>query len=131
MERKEAKAVVEPRRREIVCISCPIGCRLVVTARGDEITVEGNRCNRGEVYGREEMLSPKRVVTATIATDSERIPRLPVRTTTALPKEEIDELLNEIYRKRVTLPVRRGDVIFKDFHGTGVDVVAARTIGSV
>jgi len=115
-------------RREMVCISCPIGCRLTVTVSGEVITVEGNRCARGEVYGTEEMRSPKRVVTATMATDSERIPRLPVRTTAALPKELIDGLLNEIYGRRVPLPVRRGEIIIQDYRGTGIDVVAARSI---
>ena len=39
---------------EMVCIACPLGCRLTVTAAaGDEVTVSGNRCPKGEVYARE------------------------------------------------------------------------------
>ena len=117
-----------PTVREMVCISCPIGCRLTVTLDGETVSVAGNQCPRGEVYGTEEMLSPRRVVTATVATDSAVIPRLAVRTTGALPKEHIDELLNHAYKLVVALPVKRGQIIVRDFHGTGIDLVASRDL---
>lgn len=114
--------------RNMICISCPIGCRLTVTMEGETVTVSGNQCSRGKVYGTEEMLAPRRVVTATVATDSEAIPRLPVRTTGALPKEYIDDLLNSAYRLVVPLPVKRGQIIIRDFHGTNIDLIASRDL---
>ncbi len=115
---------------EMVCISCPIGCRLTVKLEGETVTVAGNKCPRGEVYGTEEMLSPRRVVTATVATGSPSIPRLPVRTTGALPKENIDELLNRAYRLTVAPPVTKGQVIIRDIMGTGIDLVSSRDIAA-
>jgi len=54
--------------RKLVCISCPLGCRLTVTWEDErDITVKGNRCAKGESYAQEEILAPKRVVTATVA----------------------------------------------------------------
>ena len=54
-------------KREMICISCPIGCHLTAEWENEEtITISGNKCNRGEIYGREEILAPKRVVTATV-----------------------------------------------------------------
>jgi len=45
--------------RKMVCISCPLGCRLTVTwSEGSEVTVKGNRCAKGESYAREEILAP-------------------------------------------------------------------------
>lgn len=117
-------------KREMVCISCPIGCRLTVTLDGETVSVGGNKCQRGEVYGTEEMLSPRRVITATVATGSASVPRLPVRTTGALPKEYIDELLNRAYRLTVPPPVVRGQVIVHDIRGTGIDLVASRDLAS-
>lgn len=114
--------------REMVCISCPIGCRLTVSLEGDAVRVSGNQCPRGEVYGTEEMLAPRRVVTATVATDSAVVPRLPVRTTGPLPKEHIDELLNHAYKMTVALPVKRGQIIIGDVMGTGIDLVASRDV---
>ena len=89
--------------------------------------MSGNRCPRGEIYGREEMLSPRRVVTATVRTDAEEARRLPVKTTAALPREWIDELLAELYRMEVRLPIGRGEVIIPNVKGSGIDVVATRT----
>ena len=55
--------------REMICISCPIGCRLTVTwedmeeLSGDDISVEGNKCVRGEEYGKEDEHKGPREVT--------------------------------------------------------------------
>jgi CxxC motif-containing protein len=113
--------------KEMVCIVCPVGCRLKVTVRGEEVSVSGNRCPRGEVYGREEILAPKRVVTATCALRSAAHPRVPVGTDGPLPSELIDDLLKEIYRLSVSPPVAMGDVLIENFRGTGVNVKVNRS----
>jgi CxxC motif-containing protein len=114
--------------RKMVCISCPLGCRLTVTwSENSDVSVKGNRCAKGESYAREEILAPKRVVTATVPLLEAAIRRLPVRTSAALPKEHIPALLNEMYRLEVRAPVRRGQILLKDFQDTGVDLVAARS----
>lgn len=112
----------------MVCISCPLGCRMTVTwSDKDDVAVKGNRCAKGESYAREEILAPKRVVTATLPVLDAAVRRLPVRTNRALPKEHIPDLLNEMYRMEVRAPVRRGQILIKDIRGTGVDLVAARS----
>ena len=41
--------------RKLTCIGCPMGCPLVVTMDGGEVvSVTGNTCKRGEIYGRKE-----------------------------------------------------------------------------
>jgi CxxC motif-containing protein len=139
--------------RELTCIVCPIGCRLSAEeTAGGEISVIGNRCPRGAVYAVEEIRAPKRVVTATCRLgpagacadepeggDSElrkrmrrrglcEPRRLPVKSSAPCPKDRIDELLGDIYAAAVTPPVRRGDVVIRDWKGTGIDVVAARAL---
>jgi len=120
------------KQREIICISCPMGCRLTVSwtePPGTEtITVKGNKCPKGEEYGREEILAPKRIVTATCAVDSRLIARAPVRTDAPLPKELITELLEEAYSLELKLPVLSGKVLIEDFRGSGVNLIAGRTI---
>lgn len=54
--------------------------------------------------------------------------RVPVRTRTAFPKERIFELLMLLSTLEVPIPVRRGDLIVPDALGTGIDVIATRTI---
>jgi CxxC motif-containing protein len=112
---------------ELICIACPIACRLSVAQTSDgAVSVSGNRCPRGELYGREEVLSPKRIVTAVVPTSSGDFPCAPVRTDAAVPRAEVKELLLSLYRMRVDLPVRRGQVLMEDYHGARV--VFTRTL---
>ena len=114
-------------QRELVCIACPIGCRLVVTTDPSaETTVTGNRCQRGEAYGQEEVLAPKRILTAVVPTDSARFPCAPVRTDHAIRREKVSTLLADLYGRRVTLPVHEGQVLIEDFDGARV--VFTRTL---
>jgi CxxC motif-containing protein len=115
--------------REIVCIACPIGCRLGVTPVADgEAVVTGNRCPKGEAYGREEIAAPKRTVTAVVRTDSVDFPCAPVRTDRPLPRERTRELLAELGRMRISLPVTAGAELVADWKGTGVTVLVTRSL---
>ncbi len=120
--------------KEIICISCPIGCHLQVLWENknkldpEDIRIQNNKCKRGIIYGREEILAPKRVVTATCAVESVYMERIPVKTTGAIIKNHIGGLLGELYKIRIKTPVRTGDIIIKDFMQTGVNVVATRSL---
>lgn len=111
-----------------------MGCRLRIERVGDDdMTVTGNRCVRGEQYARAEILSPKRVVTATcraanIRNDAEAPRRIPLRTAKAFPKEKVAGLLSLIYALELELPVHRGQVAIADALGTGIDVIVTRTM---
>jgi CxxC motif-containing protein len=113
---------------EFVCIACPIGCMLSVEKKGEEeILVTGNRCPKGAVYGREEMLSPTRVVTAVVRTDSQAFPYIPVRTDKPLPRALITGLIGDLAHLLVRLPAIRGAVLIEDYRGSGVNVVLTRS----
>ncbi len=129
-------------KTELTCITCPLGCSLSIEREADgSLTVSGNRCPRGIRYANEELLSPKRMVTATVRVLSgsgaghDRLAselmheRLPVRTSAACPKELVPELLQELYKLTVNLPVRRGDALLSNWRGLGIDVLASRTLG--
>jgi CxxC motif-containing protein len=113
----------------LTCIMCPLGCALRV--EGDAVT--GNACPRGAAYAQEEIRAPKRVVTATCALaedarDILAVRRLPVKTLLPCPRERIPDLLSDLYRLRVTLPVSAGDPVITDWQGTGITVAACRTL---
>jgi len=108
-------------RAEFVCIACPMGCPLnIVVGSAGNVSVSGNRCPRGETYGQEELLSPRRIVTAVVPTDSADFPCAPVRTDVPLARALVPELLRDLYGRTVSLPVRVGQVLVQDFHGTRV-----------
>lgn len=114
--------------REMVCTVCPSSCRLVVTEENGAVTVTGNTCKRGEQHGINEFLNPMRMLTSTVAVTGGTLPRLPVITTGEVPKGRLRACLDEVYRARVAAPVRCGDVIIENLCGTGVDLVASRTM---
>ena len=108
---------------KLICINCPKGCEMEVGVAGDEVTVSGNSCPKGEAYARAEVTNPTRMVTGLVRVAGLRKP-LPVKTKVAVPKAKIDEVLFALHQTTVQLPVKIGDVIIPDVAGTGVDVVA-------
>jgi CxxC motif-containing protein len=119
--------------RNLTCIVCPIGCSVDVEddpAALDGLSVTGNNCPRGAVYAREEVRAPKRVVTATCGIEGEAgaVRRVPVKSASPCPREEIPALLDDIYKTMISLPVKSGDVVIRGWKGSRIDVVATRTI---
>jgi CxxC motif-containing protein len=115
-------------KRELVCISCPLGCRLTVEM--DEngknvLSIAGNTCPRGEKYARTECTAPVRMVTASVPMGKSAAP-LPVRTSVPIPKELIFDCLEAICQARPELPVKTGQVIISNVLGTGADIIATR-----
>ena len=116
-------------KKDMICISCPMGCRITAEWENEsDITISGNKCQRGLVYGREEILSPRRVVTATIDINSVWLGRIPVMTTGTVPKEQIDPLLNKIYKMHLDIPIGRDDIILENIENTGIDLIATRSV---
>ncbi|MDO5022996.1 MAG: DUF1667 domain-containing protein [Eubacteriales bacterium] len=115
-------------QKEITCISCPMGCRMTVTLDNGEVTkVEGNTCKRGEVYARQECVSPMRMVTAVAPVKGSLMP-VSLKTSTPIPKDKIKECMEEINRAEFSLPILLGDVLIKNIAGTGADIVATKDI---
>ena len=126
--------------RNLTCIVCPLGCSLDVLPENSAVAaglaspsgmiVTGNRCPRGAVYAQEEIISPKRVVTATCCIENDEAfvaRRVPVKTDGPCPREKIPSLLKDIYKTKISLPVRAGDTVIADWNGEGIRVIATRT----
>lgn len=116
-------------KRELICIGCPLGCPLTVTIDGEQISVAGNTCKRGEDYGKKEVTNPTRTVTSSVRVENGVISMVSVKTKTDIPKGKIFACMEEIQRTSVKAPVHIGDVIVKDCAGTGVDVIATKNVG--
>lgn len=114
--------------RNLTCIGCPLGCSLTVTMDNGEITVTGNTCKRGDEYARKEVTNPTRIVTSTVPVVGGEIAMLPVKTRSDIPKEKIFECVRALKQITVHAPVKAGDVVLHDVAGTGVDVIATKTV---
>lgn len=114
--------------KEYVCIVCPNSCHLTVTEENGEITVTGNSCKRGKEHGIAEYTRPMRMITSTVAISGGLLPRLSVVSTDVVPKDKLNECLQDIYRVSVKAPVKCGDVIISNIQNTGVDIVASKSM---
>ena len=112
----------------ITCISCPVGCRMTVRVEdGTVVSVAGNTCKRGETYARQECVAPERMVTAVIPVEGSAMP-LSVKTRTPIPKAKIQDCMAALAKVRLAAPVSMGDVVLPDVCGTGVDVIATKSV---
>ena len=113
---------------QITCINCPVGCRMTVTVEDGKVTnVTGNTCKRGVAYAEQECVAPQRMVTAVVAVKGRKTP-VSVKTRTPIPKKDIFACMKQLAATEVTAPVHMGDVVCADVCGTGVDVIATKTV---
>ncbi len=118
--------------KEMICILCPLGCKMQVSEKPDqpgELKVRGIQCKEGKKYAYEEYKNPTRTLTSTVAIHNTPLPRLPVKTSKPLPKGLIYEAMDEINKVELTGPVKVGTVIIKGLLGTDIDIVATRSLG--
>ena len=104
-----------------ICIMCPMGCPLTIENNGGEITVSGNTCKRGELYGKDEFTHPKRAVTSLVKMQNGDVAS--VKTSAPVPKERIFDVVNYIGSLTVDSGVQIGDVVATDVLGLGVNVI--------
>ena len=113
---------------EITCINCPVGCRLTVELEdGKVVSVTGNTCPRGAVYAKQECVDPLRMVTAVVPVSGSKAP-VSCKTRTPIPKKLIAECMKQLAALELTAPVAAGSVILADVCGTGVDVIATKSV---
>jgi CxxC motif-containing protein len=119
--------------QDYVCIACPIGCPLQLVHQGDTIQeISGNNCKRGAKYARQEFIDPRRSFSTTIPIEGAIYPRLPVKLSAPIRKENILEAARLIHELSASAPVVRGEVVLANLLGEkGVQVVACRTMEQV
>ena len=110
--------------KEMTCNRCPMGCRLTVTKDGDQYTVAGNTCKRGDAYGIQEMSCPMRVVTSSVRVVGGVRPVCSVKTAQSVPKAAINDVLKALAALRPEAPIAIGQVLDENIAGTGVALVA-------
>ena len=112
-------------KREMVCVSCPMGCAITVELddNNEVISVTGNTCPRGDKYARQECTHPERMLTSTVKVEGGRLPVVPVKSASPIPKEMLFDAMKEVNKVTLKEPVTFGDVEVKDILGTGIDIV--------
>lgn len=117
-----------PEVDRLTCILCPVGCELEVRRAERGLDVRGHQCEKGIEFATEEVLHPKRNLATSVPVKGSETKLVSVRLSDRVPREMIFPILREIAGLRPETPVRRGQVLIADVLGTGVDVIATRTV---
>lgn len=116
--------------KELTCVVCPAGCHITVELDGGKVlSVTGNTCIRGKNYAESEITNPVRTLTSSVKIKTEKgFIMLPVRTDKPIPKSKLFAGMDLIHKAGVSLPVKAGDVIIKDFIEEGTDLIACKSV---
>jgi CxxC motif-containing protein len=114
---------------KMICITCPMGCRLDVTHEGQTVLeVTGSTCQRGAAFAQSELSDPRRMVATTVRVRGGVHPLAPVYTAAPFPKPMVRALVVALRAVELQAPVGAGQVVMADALGTGVDVLASRDL---
>ncbi len=112
-------------KKEMICIVCPVGCHLEID---ENLKVQNNKCKRGEVYAKKEILNPTRMLTSTVRINSKHQARVSVKTTDAIPKQSMFKIMEMLDDVALEVPVNLGDVVIKNVLDTGIDIVVTMSL---
>ena len=112
--------------KNLTCIICPRGCTLTAQIAEDTVTVTGNSCPKGAQYASSEVLHPMRTVTATIRVSNRENTMVSVKTSHAVPKDRMMDVMHILRKTTVAAPISLGQVLLED--AAGSPIVATRKI---
>ena len=112
--------------KNLICIVCPMGCRLTITGTPDALEIGGNKCQKGNTYAYEEITNPVRIVCTTAKITGGIHKVIPVKTDKAISEKHKLEVVKAVNNIKLTSPVKMGDIIISDIFGTGINIVAER-----
>jgi CxxC motif-containing protein len=116
-------------KKHFTCVTCPIGCEIDVELQdSDVVSMEGTKCTKGKEFESQELDEPMRILTTTIRIKGAKWAMLPVRTDRPIPKRLLFRVIEELTDIERRAPVKMSDVIVRDIAGTGVNIVATRSM---
>lgn len=114
-------------KQALTCIVCPVGCQLEVDIEHN-YKVTGNQCERGIEYAKKELTNPTRTLTSTVKIEGGIYSRLPVKTDQEIAKGLIFDVMKQLDDVVVIAPVQMGDIVLENVLGTGINIVATRSM---
>ena len=115
--------------KEITCIVCPLGCKILLKKTRCQVEVlSGNKCKQGIDYAINEALDPRRMLTTSVLVENGEWALVSVKSSDPVQKDKVFAVLREIRKIKVKAPVKAGDIIIKNVIGTGIDILATKSI---
>ena len=117
--------------KNLICITCPMGCHLEVTGTPDELMVTGGLCPKGETYAKDEITNPLRMVCTTVKIENAIHPVIPVKTDKAIPDKHKLDVVTAVKDITLKAPVKMGEIVIQNIFDTGVNIVTTRNMQSL
>ena len=115
--------------QQLICVCCPKGCRIDVTKEEDKtVDVKGYGCENGKAYALQESVCPMRILTTTVKINNGTLRVLPVMSEKEIPLHVWRQAMEEVKSVCVEAPVSIGQIILEDLCGTGVRLIASRSM---
>lgn len=118
--------------KRIVCVICPVSCKIEVDVEGDQILqIQGNQCDKGLAYAKQEISNPMRNIASSVKVEGGSLPLVSVRLTQAIPKKAIFEVMDQIKALKVQAPVSCGQILLENVLDTGAHIMATKDVPSL
>lgn len=105
---------------EFCCSVCPKSCNITIEDDGRIINA---MCEKGEVEAKNELISPRRVLTTTVKTVFGSMPVVAVRTDRSVEKSKIAEIMKKVNGIVVKKPLLLGEIVYANIID-GVNLVS-------
>jgi CxxC motif-containing protein len=97
----------------------------------DEIVeISGNRCPRGEVYARQEVTNPVRIVATSVKVEGGVLPLVSVKTDQPIPRHLIPQFMDFVKSLSMDSPITLGQILAHSVLGTGANLIATRAVAT-
>ena len=112
---------------DITCRICPNGCKMRIgkSEFGREPIIIGNKCPKGRQFAIEELTHPVRTLTTTVKVKNSSMQRLPVKSSSPLPKNKIFEAIAYLKKIEIEAPIKTNQIICQDMLNLGVNIIAS------
>ena len=107
-------------KRTITCIVCPMGCTMTAEVDGENITVTGHTCPRGEKHDIGEIRNPVRSLTSIVRVSNRVDTMVSVKSEQPVPKGELFAIMERIHETTAEAPIAIGDCIIDNICGTRI-----------
>ena len=119
-------------KKEITCIVCPIGCKIIVETDGKYFKlISGNKCKKGIEYAKTEALQPTRMLTTSVLVRNGEWPLVSVKSSKPVPKDKVFSVLQQVKQVKVNAPVQSGQIILRNVADTKCNIIATKTVEKV
>lgn len=116
-------------KKDITCIVCPIGCKIIVKLDGTKVDLlSGNKCKQGIDYAINEALDPRRMLTTSVLVELGEWPLVSVKSSKPVQRESVFSILKEIKKTKLKAPVKTGQIIIKNVAGVSTDILTTKSV---